>query len=549
MYCQLALILPEPVTNFLQGTSESEDAAYASPPFASEFKDPDCGSWQDAPNSKCHASFGDQGTTATVGAFGQLLQFSDFLGVGSSGIFSADHASVIEPCLISGRARKIQNLSDQPFHIGEETLRGSFYGLRFPGLTMKPNCKPHLKWTFWRWPCHTYPQGSFDNFPMLELTIQWVVHEKTVLQQCLLDNRGSCDIEVDVMFHKSMMIRDLDHLDWHYEFNENEGDKYDAGPGPRGDSWVFVHQFESNVPSEDTSSDTRSRHSNTGSPGDLQELEDMVASPVPPSRDSNHNDEDFDVSPTQENGPGIYEPPPETSVSRQSESANLSKINQTQELEQHCNDHDGNSKSSHGVSVISAVAIDGKIQTFGDDISPPKWTFVLKPQPKRDSRAKSQTVEVTAAYQMRVVDDPKTEWRTFHIPLHNMKLSEVFRQQQSPYAMSCCVAPFEDLEFPQNEDGGGATIFRTPSVPIDPPIGIPSKSTTLKIPSSPESHLGFAAWRNLEHILSVCTVPVTSVDPDAASFTTLPETLSKVDAVAITCGDMSGHRICWSASL
>ncbi|ROW14043.1 hypothetical protein VPNG_04042 [Cytospora leucostoma] len=66
-------------------------------------KDEQCGIWHEAPNSKCHASFGDQGTTASVGAFGQLLQFSDYLGIGTTGMFSADHKETDEPYFVLDR--------------------------------------------------------------------------------------------------------------------------------------------------------------------------------------------------------------------------------------------------------------------------------------------------------------------------------------------------------------------------------------------------------------------------------------------------------------
>jgi hypothetical protein len=58
--------------------------------------------------------------------------------------------------------------------------------------------------------------------------------------------------------------------------------------------------------------------------------------------------------------------------------------------------------------------------------------------------------------------------------------------------------------------------------------------------------LDYATRRNLEHILSVCAIPVPpghvwdydNMNPKIAE-----------PAVALTCGDMSGHRVCTSASL
>jgi hypothetical protein len=58
--------------------------------------------------------------------------------------------------------------------------------------------------------------------------------------------------------------------------------------------------------------------------------------------------------------------------------------------------------------------------------------------------------------------------------------------------------------------------------------------------------LDYATRRNLEHILSVCAIPVPpghvwdydNMKPEVAE-----------PAIALTCGDMSGHRVCISASL
>lgn len=50
-------------------------------------------------------------------------------------------------------------------------------------------------------------------------------------------------------------------------------------------------------------------------------------------------------------------------------------------------------------------------------------------------------------------------------------------------------------------------------------------------------HLDFMVRRNLEHILSVCSIPVPELSKDG------------ITPIALTCGDVSGHRISTSASL
>lgn len=227
-----------------QETGHPGNAGPTSSPPILRFQDVDYGSWESAPNSNCHASFGDLGTTATIGAFGQLLQFSDYLGAGSSGVFSADHAVTDEPSLVVQRAQCLQEISQQPIHFDSTGRTDRFYGLSFPNFAMKPDAQPQLKWTHWKWPRHEYSLGDFRNHPNLKLTIQWTIHEKVVLQQCLLENHGDEEVEVDVEFCKSMIIRDLDHFNQDHSFNSEGTRNHVNRPGTKGYSWVCMHRFQ-----------------------------------------------------------------------------------------------------------------------------------------------------------------------------------------------------------------------------------------------------------------------------------------------------------------
>lgn len=111
-----------------------------------EPKDQHCGIWNDAPNKKCHASFGDQGTTASVSCYGDLIQMSQFLGAGHSGVFSIDHEPTSKPYFITGRANDLNDLAKQ----------SSGRGIRSFGLTLPtkflPDQTPEVKWVNWKWP-------------------------------------------------------------------------------------------------------------------------------------------------------------------------------------------------------------------------------------------------------------------------------------------------------------------------------------------------------------------------------------------------------------
>lgn len=68
-------------------------------------------------------------------------------------------------------------------------------------------------------------------------------------------------------------------------------------------------------------------------------------------------------------------------------------------------------------------------------------------------------------------------------------------------------------------------------------------------PFTEDEHLNFILGRNLEHILSVCSIsiiePVGNDSPSSQGALSNPEG----PLIALTCGDISGHRIVASASL
>lgn len=55
------------------------------------------GVWEKSPNKERHVSFGDNGTTASANCVGDLIQISQYLGAGRSGVFTIDQCSTPEP--------------------------------------------------------------------------------------------------------------------------------------------------------------------------------------------------------------------------------------------------------------------------------------------------------------------------------------------------------------------------------------------------------------------------------------------------------------------
>ncbi|KAG6362407.1 hypothetical protein INS49_010637 [Diaporthe citri] len=61
-------------------------------------------------------------------------------------------------------------------------------------------------------------------------------------------------------------------------------------------------------------------------------------------------------------------------------------------------------------------------------------------------------------------------------------------------------------------------------------------------------HIEFAARRNLEHILGVCAIPVSVHVSEETAKGVIWQKLCDVEPIALSCGDLSGHRICTRSS-
>ncbi|OHE95463.1 hypothetical protein CORC01_09196 [Colletotrichum orchidophilum] len=209
-------------------------------------KEDQISNWVKPPNPECFASFGDNGVTATVNAYGDLMQFSNYLGVSDSGIFSADHRDIDEPYWVGDRAEQLLEMRRD-----RRRMRVS-YGLRIPIINLE-QCRL-LGYVHDRW-----PRYEVEDEPLgPKLTTQWMVHEKTILQQCLITNIGVAEAAVPIEFARGMRLQDLNFL--------KVFDEFDSLPrritrfqtlSPNGYGWALVHPFlrkeveEANLPPVD----------------------------------------------------------------------------------------------------------------------------------------------------------------------------------------------------------------------------------------------------------------------------------------------------------
>jgi hypothetical protein len=212
--------------------------------FENFFRKIDDSAWISPPGTEnqSYTSIGDQGTTASMNSYGEIIQLGSYLGVRAPGMFVVDQSfeQLPEPYMATSRAEELESLSRERIASRSQ----STFGLDLSEIPLE---KPKLSYLGYRWPRYEYRTEAF------ELVIQWMVRDGVILQQCLLTNLWSEDVDVPFMFRNpegSMIIRDLDYLDGNNHFNDQmEGYSYSVGPD--GYSWCALHKFPAKDQNDD----------------------------------------------------------------------------------------------------------------------------------------------------------------------------------------------------------------------------------------------------------------------------------------------------------
>lgn len=305
------------------------------------------------------------------------------------------------------------------------------------------------------------------------MTIQSIVRDGIVLQQCIMENRGDADVEIHFAFCKAMRIWDLDHVTDDYAFNKTTPNDQNAGPGPGGFGWVHLNRF------------------NEGALG-----------------------------------------------------------------------------TSHGVALVISVAVNGKVISFSPGQSAHMWKQIL--QAKSDTlEGRSQELEIVMAYKLILVEDPVSDWTKFIIPLEDMEANRFLREARAVPSPRTFITRTNDQdssacsEVSRHSETLVSDVKKGESditnVPQDWAASAPYSELQTELspavdcepmPTKADSitdHIEFTVQRNLEHILSVCAIPVrVSGGRDEGL---IWDKLRDVQPIALTCGDMSGHRISTVSSL
>ncbi|KAK8030229.1 hypothetical protein PG993_011520 [Apiospora rasikravindrae] len=180
-------------------------------------------SWKDAPNPETWCAFGDRGTTALVGAYGDIIQFGTYTGRGHSGLFTADRSGLDEPYWVVDRTRQLQDWAEG---------NGDFekhYGLQV----------------------YEAPSSSLEE-------------QKRLVPPPSFQSYSGVHLRFRIPLGKNVMeIRDLDHVTTPYVFNSSHL-MYTEGFGPNRYSWILTHDLEPQKPDmkDNKNGDTKpgSRH-------------------------------------------------------------------------------------------------------------------------------------------------------------------------------------------------------------------------------------------------------------------------------------------------
>lgn len=544
-------------------------------------KDQHCGIWHSPPNKSCNSSFGDQGTTASTNSFGDIIQLTQYLGAGRSGLFSMDQWFTDEPYLVRGRNRDLE-------HHTKDTRTNLTYGLVI-SAEFSPQEPLDVKWVNWRWPRYEYDTGV----PQVKAFMQWVVCDGIVLKQFVLENASREDVEFQFSFENRMRIRDLDYLDGTYHFNDSD-EGYDYVPGPNGFGYVCIHTLDTSTKVGTSGGERASldvpRSSRTSATGEIGRGPTKDQEPTLASD-----------SQTVQPGPDISGQSLDPSKNAQPSSPMITEHSKPEAEDSE--ETKLQTSNTHAVASVITIFVNGRAIKTQEGSSREPFTIAGKDADSAEPHGK--TLEVVVAYKMILLPNTPIDWRNFLVPAQKAQVNVILQREtdclweatESPSLFSVGLSltdvnpDVRDMasgvsntesandssnkptdqgpkDRPPNADTAthneSETNMRSGEDPRRPQnLGTPptSKPNITEFPTgtpgkaSSRNHIEYLVWRHLEHILSVCAVPLSSPalllegapSPDASP-TELPK--SKVDVpVSLTCGDIAGHRVCTSASL
>lgn len=458
------------------------------------------------------------------------MQLSQYTGAGQSGIFAMDQLSTCEPFSVETRAGDLEELSKKA-----DDARAFSYGL-FLSKEFCPSKPLEVKWVNWRWPRYEYTAKSLD----VKASIQWLVHNGVVLQQLVLENAGDASVRLGYTLNTDMLIRDLDYLNPSYSFNEchSGGPTYGHVSGPNGYGHVCVHQSDEIV-------DTKKRGMDGPRSGTTVEAQNGYVA-VEDSAQKVHNDTPLSTE--------LHSVAAVTTLFVNGEAVKMSddsRFSGDHTLKGHSlaefvvaykmvplpasGVHWENFLVTAEEADVSKILRDEHNDLWGNAEGVPLCSLGIS-----TVKMKKRPEETT---EQRHADSRESEGfnRVNPETLDDMEASEsqTVEGSMADHRDGNAGAPVDSESSDSNNNTGAK---RTPKQGrVCFPSGSPAKS-------SPKNHIEYLAWRHLEHILSVCAIPL-SIPVLKTRDKRRRNPADDTAPVALTCGDMSGHRISTSASL
>lgn len=448
-----------------------------------------------------YSSFGQERTTASVNAYGNILQISKFLGDGTSGLWEhfgrttsgilCAGAYIPEPRrYFSKPMEDLLDLSKDP--------KGGF------GLCLNPELitsKPQLKFLHARWPRFTHKLGD------LSVSIQYFANRGTVIQQYLFERTKKSDTHTPggAVNDASQNPREDDDAGNQKEasqvpenqmYDAQEQTQHPAGDCPPEDQGGQKQTQEGLFPRNETKLDETFGITQKSSLTDCLRLNSRLQIYESESADPFHRYSHFNS--------GRPSCPKYDTSTGQNQYSLVVRNREYFGIE--------------AVGLIIAVFVNGhptKIAKTQDNSNGTYDIDLNSEDVEKFELCQKSKLEVTVAYKLRLMTSG-CSWESTLIPLSELNLSD-------------CMA--------QNS--------------YDPNLSF-----------STSEHFDYIIKRNLEHILSVCSVPVSTTpiqDNDRNEGDVIEESTGESQAscegprggstISLTCGDISGHHALVSASL
>lgn len=233
----------------------------------------------------------------------------------------------------------------------------------------------------------------------------------------------------------------------------------------------------------------------------------------------------------------------------------------------------------HGYAVasVSTTFVNGSAVKFNEQDE--SRSTLLDSFKLGGSNSGQNIVEIVIARKLIALPKGPSDWRNFVIPAHAGNINHWLQEEDDKWheddeQTTPCLATLavtrnkssntvaaRDAADPQganeertapsqseyDESSSAGANLRRNSRFFNMPCGTSNPSENW----NPKDHLEYFAWRHLEHILCVCAIPLSPSEliEVSASREVKPPVLETSPPVALTCGDISGHRINTAASL